>query len=185
MSKSISESVKQVVSDTMNDRDRKMRDSTAAMFYGLPEKKQDARDVNCILQTLSVNCVPTGGVRLGREKANAQPRPLKVMFNSPADRDAVLRATRHLKDSKTFSGVRISRFLNKEELDNEKASRAQCKQLNEEAKAKNSGLSRNPFVVINGGLMERQPNGKLKPFKQDSNTPTERLSSSPSHPKNV
>lgn len=48
--------------------DRKMRNSTAAAFCGLLEKKQDACDVHYILHAISVNCALMGGVRLGKEK---------------------------------------------------------------------------------------------------------------------
>jgi hypothetical protein len=81
--------------------------------------------------------------------------------------------------------VRIARFLNKEEVGYEKATRTQCKQLNEEVKSTNSGLSKKLFVVINGDLMERQFGGKLKPFKQDSSKTTKRLSSSSTQSKNA
>lgn len=103
MSKFVTEPVKQVMSDIMNDSDRKMRDSTAATFCGLPEKKQDACDVHYIFHTLSVNCAPTRGVRLGKEKTNARSHPLKVMFSSTADRDIVFQVPKYLKENNHYT----------------------------------------------------------------------------------
>ena len=127
VSKSISESVKQVVTETIQNSDNKIRDKVSVMFYGLLEKKQDFQDVSSVLQSISINCSPLQCIRLGRN-ANGQKaisvRLLKVILNSEANKEIILRTAKKLKESKTFSYIRIARFLNKEKQEKEKATRA-------------------------------------------------------------
>jgi phage-related protein len=162
VSKRLSESVKQVVTETIDDRDKRNRDRTAATFYGLPEKRQDSDDVTYVLKAISIKCVPAYGVRLGH---GAQPRPLKVIFNTVGDRDSVLRAAHLLKGNKVYERLSIRRFLNAEEMAKDKETRAECKLLNEKTSA--TGTNKKAYVVINGKIMSTRPDakGKLQPYK--------------------
>jgi phage-related protein len=177
VSKRLSESVRQVVTETIDDRDKRNRDRTAATFYGLPEKRQDSDDVTHVLKANNVNCVPAYGVRLGH---GAQSRPLKVIFNTVGDRDSVLRAAHLLKGNKVYERLSIRRFLNAE-MAKDRETRAECKLLNEKTSV--TGTNKKAYVVINGKIMSTRPDakGKLQPYK-----PVEGLSSQPaaSQPKN-
>jgi hypothetical protein len=161
VSHNLSDTMKKVIVDTMNDRDRAIRDNMSATFYNLPERKQDHLDVSSVLKAMSVQCVPTSCIRLGRPAASSitRPRPVKVMFNSTSDRDMVLRATKNLKASEGFKNLRVGRFRSKDEMEKEKEVRAQCKQLNDGAKVDSTG--KKPYVVIDGKIMVAH-NGKLQ-----------------------
>ena len=139
-------------------------------FYGLPEKKQDFQDVSSILQSILINCSPLQCLRFARN-ANGQKaitvRPLKVILNSEANKEIIIGTAKKLKDIKTFSHIRIARFLNKEEQEKEKATRAYCKKLNVDTGA--SDIGKKSFIVINGQIMAVQADGKLSRYaKQPS-----------------
>jgi hypothetical protein len=122
--------------------------------------------------------VPAYGVRLGH---GAQPRPLKVIFNTVGDRDSVLRAAHLLKGNKVYERLSIRRFLNAEEMAKDRETRAECKLLNEKTSV--TGTNKKAYVVINGKscLLDLMPRASLEPYK-----PVEGLSSQPaaSQPKN-
>ncbi len=140
------------------------RDKSSVMIYGLPESKQDSQDITNVLKAISVTCDPISWFRLGKpvnDCSSARPRPLRVIFSKSSDKNSVLSAAKNLKGNIAFGKVRISRFLSSDELTQLKQTRVQCTQLNDK-----SGSADKRFVVINGKIMTKGSDGKLKPFSQ-------------------
>jgi hypothetical protein len=131
------------------------------MFYRLPEKRQDLNDVCKMMDAISVKCVPTSCVRLGRIVDGAtSARPLKVIFKTAEDRDTVVRGSKNLKNNDSFGRVNVSCFLPREEMVKLKEMRGRCKGMND-----SHADGSNPYIVINGQIMIKQLNGKLRELR--------------------
>jgi hypothetical protein len=163
--KSFKEAVQQAVATSIKQQSNKTRDKASVVVHGLPENKQDSRDVAAMLRAMSINCVPVTGFRMGQPPkavSTGRPRPLKVIFGSQDDKFAVLRAARHLRDSREFCAVHISTYLSADEMNKVKAKRAECERLNRECGCHSSPRK---YVVIDGDIKERGPDGKLKAYR--------------------
>ncbi len=167
VSSTLTDTVKKAVADSIKDRDSVLRDSSSIMIYGLTESRYDLQNVTNIFNAISVSgCEPVSCYRLGKRADDASSdrcRPLKVILSKPSDRSLVLLSAKKLKGHKSFSKVRISKYLSGEELDRLKQTRTQCKQLND-----SSSSVEKKFVVINGKIMTKAADGKLKPYTQAS-----------------
>ena len=164
VTKTITESVSKAVAANIRSHEAAARDRASAVFFGVSEMKRDSQDVTDILKAVAVSCLHIAAVRLGRRDSNApadQPRPLKVIFGNATDRESVLGAAKKLKGHTLFGKVRISRFLSDDEMSKLKETRTQCKQMNEGVEGQK------PYIVINGRIMKKQPDGKLQPVHQN------------------
>jgi hypothetical protein len=167
VSSSIAESVKKAVAATIKERDSAARDKASMMIYGLPENRRDTREVDSVLKAISACSSFSTCIRLGREdNGQGVPRPLKVVFDSVCDRDAVLRAAKNLKGHGTYGKLRLSRFLSAEEMEKVKEARARCKQLNDAASTTEAG--KKPYFVINGKIVSRGADGKFVYYQQST-----------------
>ena len=149
--------------ESINARESQMRDKASVTFYGLPERRNNPHDFADVLYAISIGCVASAGLRLGQQATDptkTRPRPLKVVFNNTSNRDAVLRAAKNLKGHKKFNNIRRARFLTKNEIEKDREARAQYKQLNNAAGVCASG--KKPFIVINGRIMTRTKEGKMR-----------------------
>jgi hypothetical protein len=165
VSSSIAESVKKAVTATIKERDSAARDKASMMVYGLPENRRDIREVESVLKAISVCGSISTCIRLGREDNGlGAPRPLKVLFDSVCDRDAVLRAAKNLKGHSTYGKLRLARFLSAVEMEKVKETRARCKQLNGDSSTAEAG--KKPYFVINGKIVSRNADGKFVYYQQ-------------------
>ena len=133
VSKSITDIIKQAVSETIKDCENNTQDESSVILLDLAGRKQDFQDVGTLLKEIIVNSMSAACIRIGRKTGNA--RPLKLVLNSVANKDTVLRAAKHLKGSKTFTRIRVVRILTKDELVKDKAIRNSAKKPNEDAEA--------------------------------------------------
>ena len=111
VSSSIAESVKSAVVVSMKNMDSITRDKSSVMFYGMPESKQDTREVKNVFKAMSVICELTACIRLGKRADGVCPRPLEVIFSNTADKNRVLSAAKSLKVHAIFKKVCVSKFL--------------------------------------------------------------------------
>ena len=58
VSKSISDTIKQVVTETIKDRENNTRDKSSVILFGLANWKQDFQDVGTLLKQINVNSIP-------------------------------------------------------------------------------------------------------------------------------
>ncbi len=162
VSKSIAESVKRAVSETIKDRDNIARDKSSVVIFGLSENHHDLQDITGVLKTIFITLMPVACFRLGRvvQDNAAYSRPLKVVFSSVADRDSVLRSASGLRKHDVYAKVRIAKYLSSEEMTKLKQTRDECKKLNDTSGIQEPGKKQ--YVVINGKIMKKDADGKLK-----------------------
>ena len=152
LTKSLSDTASKAVEKSIKARDNAARDKLSAMFYHLPEHRQDLSDVTEVLKAMSVKCIPISCVRLGRPTTGSSAyRPLKVVFRGTEDKEAVIRAAKQLKGHSIFGQVSVSRFLSHEELSKVNDARNRCMQMND---ALTDGTR--PYIVIDGRIMMKQ-----------------------------
>ena len=161
----IADSVKEAVADSIKDRESTSRDKSSVMINGLPGSKQDSQDIAKVLKAISVTCEPIAWFRLGKlinSGFSGRPRPLRLIFSKPSDKNSVLSAAKNLTGKVVFGKVYISRLLSSDELSQLKQTRVQCMQLND----KSGSDDKRFFFVIKGKIMTRGSDGKLKPYSQ-------------------
>ena len=101
----IAVSVKEAVVDNIKDRESMSRVKSSVMIYGLPESKQDSQDIAKVLKAISVTCEPIAWFRLGKlinYGPSCRPRPLRLIFSKPSDKNFVLSAAKNLKGNIAF-----------------------------------------------------------------------------------
>ena len=165
LTKSLSDTVSKAVEKSIKARNNAARDKLSAIFYHLPEHRQDLSDVTKVLKAMSVKCISISCVRLGRPTTGSSAsRPLKVIFRGTEDKEAVNRAAKQFKGYSIFGQVSVSRFLSHEELSKVKNVRNRCRQMND---ALIDGTR--PYIVIDGRIMMKRSNGKLQAVYASSN----------------
>jgi hypothetical protein len=175
----ISKAVKLAVTETFNKQRKSERDSATVAVYGLKENNRDQRDLYDAFVLLGCNAKIDSYVRLGRArdsdgKAEVKSRMLKVTLRSISDRDDLLSAVKGIKRFPQIAHLRVSKWMQPDELKKIKLLRQQCFRLNQREPVLADG--RVPYVVISGRLMSRLSSGKLKPVNitEFNTTPTAR-----------
>ena len=165
LTKSLSDTVFKTVEKSIKARDNAAWDKLSAMFYHLPEHRQDLSDVTKALKAMSVKCIPISCVRLDRPTTGSSAScPLKVIFRGTEDKETVIRTAKQLKVYSIFGQVSVSHFLSHEELSKVKDARNRCRQMND---ALSDGTR--TYIVIDGRIMIKESNGKLQAVYASSN----------------
>lgn len=164
--KDIKHVVKDAVNETIKRQQSACREQVTIAIYGLPEKDHDRADFTAITTALGCNVKVVSMMRIGRpieisaSSSTSRPRPLKVELATCLQRDSLLAVAKQLKAEKSTSKIYISKWLSKDEQATLKTARQHCRQLND--RTPRLADSKLAFVVVNGGVKERLPDGKLR-----------------------
>jgi hypothetical protein len=167
LSKDITKAVQTAVAQTLTTQRKDERDNSAIVMYGLQEN-----GICAILHTISCRARPIKLHRIG----HGYNRTLKIELVSPADSREVLTCASELRYYDSTKHLRISQWLNDEQMAKVKTLRMQCKKLNDDAAA--NGSKTRPFVVLSSVLYERRKDGKLVLHKQSSDKSSSKSSQS-------
>lgn len=173
----LSNNITSAVKSALDSQRKDERDSSAVIIYGLQENGCDWDDVTDIFSLISCCAKPHKMHRFGRADRYGA-RPLKIEFYSPSDSREVLACARQLRDNDATYHLRLSPWLNQQQMSKIKDLRSKCTELNNTAAA--SGDNSRPYVVISGELKVRTKGGKLVPYKRLSvGKPSQQMSSKP------
>jgi hypothetical protein len=144
---------KEVIEEAIKEVRERQERSLNLIFYNISEsntddpeenKKEDAKKVSDILNTIGVDVQVTNLTRLGKKEENN--RPIRVRTANSGDMAKILGAAKKLRDIEEMDNI----YINKDRTPLE---RAQWKQLMEERKEKNSeakeaGMEENDFLLF-------------------------------------
>ena len=163
--------MKSVVSLTLKEQQKIMIDGSSIAVYGFPEEGDDYNELKKMFDYLGGNWDIVRHVRIGNPASDTKDRTIKVQFRTPNIVSQILLNSKYLKDEAYYRGVGISKWLSQDEVKAIKALRQQCTQLNKLDKSSQTKGQKLSYVVINGKIMQRDPNGKLKPYHASPSLP--------------
>lgn len=79
----------------------------------------------------------------------------------------VLRAARYLRQHQAYRSVTIDKYKSADVMKKLRETRAECQQLNINAGCSTTDRK---FIVIDGEIMTKGPDGKLKPYKPSASS---------------
>ncbi len=146
-----------VAKSVMKEQRKADKAESTLVVYGFPEDDNDSDELTHMFDFLGCVCNINSHTRFGR--VGTAPRPIKVQLKSSDEVSLVLSHAKYLRDDLFYKGVNISKWLTQEELSHIKSLRQLCQKLNAENSTKSK---RDKYVVISGGLKERDDSGRLK-----------------------
>jgi hypothetical protein len=161
LSKNIASAVKSAFDSQRKDE----RDNSAVIMYGLRENGSDWDDITDIFSLISCNAKPRRMHRFGRADRYGA-RPLKIELCTLPDSKEVLACARRLRENDATYHLRLSPWLNQQQMSKVKNLRSKCTELNNAAAA--NGDNSLPYVVMSGELKVRSKDGKLVPYTRSS-----------------
>lgn len=173
--------VKTAVAEVIQKQQRIVADKCCIVVYGFPEEGNDSAQLSDMLDFLGCSEIIFHYSRIGwLSHHTSKIRPVKLELNSVNNASLILSRANHLKDDEFYAGVRLCKWLSDEEMKATKQRRLECQMLNKQHPCDQAGQK--SFVVIDGAIMRRGPNGRLQPYRQPKPVPNV---TSSSQPKNV
>ena len=140
--------VKTVVNQIIKEQQKVYNDRSSIVVYGFPEENKDSQELINMFKFLDCRCEIIMHIRIGPSQKLGG-RLLKVVLKSPNDVNFVLSNAKHLKHDKYYSGVYLSKWLLREELNNIKLLRQECEDLNK-ANQDKVNKDRRLFIIVSG-----------------------------------
>ena len=159
LSKNISDVVKNSVAESLKQQKMDDIENSSFVVFGFPEDRRDYFDLHELMEFLNCRGDIVSYSRIGRVAKLVQGRPLKVVLRLATDCEYVLTHANLLRKNDYYSGVYLSRWLSKDEMNKLKVLRLHCEELNKTCASDVKG--RKPYLIISGKLMKRESGGKL------------------------
>jgi hypothetical protein len=145
----------------MKEQQQVLADKCCIAVYGFPEEGSDETQLEDMLYYLGCSGMMFHYSRIGKNTDN-KTRPIKLELCSLNDKNIVLSRSSRLRDDNYYWGVRLSKWLSDAEVKSLNQQRRRCNELNMQHPSNKS--DRRQFVVIDGVIKRRGPDGQLRVY---------------------